>query len=129
MIDKEADVAGDGTPNLLKYAFGLDPRASLNPETRAALPKLNNEEGVKAYVFELPLQVLGDFVIRVEASSDLSTWQEIARRTRGGSWTGTASVFTGTPDISGLRAQTFITEPPLPVFEVRFYRMKIDFAP
>lgn len=32
-------------------------------------------------------------------------------------------------DESGLRAETLVTEPALPVRERRFYRLNIDFAP
>jgi hypothetical protein len=129
VVAKDADVAGDGASNLLKYAFGLDPWTTMSAEARAALPRLVSDGGANALVFELPVIATGDLIIKVEASSDLTTWEEIGRRTRGGGWTGTASIFTGTPDEAGVRAQTLVTEPPLPVYPRRFYRLNIDFAP
>ncbi len=126
---KNLALAEDGAPNLLKYALGLDPWTTMTPEARAALPRFAGTGGTNALVFSLPVTASGDLVIKVEASSDLVTWEEIARRTRGGPWTGSASVFTGTPDESGLRAETLVTEPALPVRERRFYRLNIDFAP
>lgn len=125
----DADLAEDGTPNLLKYAFGLDPWTTMSPEARAALPRFAGTGGTNGLVFSLPVTPTGDLIIKVEASSDLATWTEIARRTRGGAWTGSASVFTGTPDETGLRAETLVTEPPTPVHPRRFYRLNIDFAP
>lgn len=124
-----ADLAEDGTPNLLRYALGLDPWTTMSPAARSALPRFAGTGGVNALVFSLPVAPSGDLVIKVEASSDLTTWTEIARRTRGGPWTGSASVFTGTPDETGLRAETLVTEPPTPVHPRRFYRLNIDFAP
>lgn len=126
---RTADLAEDGTSNLLKYALGLDPWTTMTPAARAALPRFAGTGGTNALVFSLPVTPAGDLVIKVEASSDLVTWEEIARRTRGGPWTGSASVFTGTPDETGQRAETLVTEPALPVRERRFYRLNIDFAP
>ncbi len=126
---RDADLAEDGTTNLLKYAFGLDPWATMSPEARAALPRFAGAGGLNALVFSLPATPAGDLVIKVEASSDLVTWTEIARRTRGGEWTGAASVATGTPDASGQRVETLVTEPALPVHNRRFYRLNIEFSP
>ncbi len=124
-----ADLAADGTPNLLKYALGLDPWTTMPPEARSALPRFAGTGGTNALVFSLPVTPSGDIIIKVEASSDLVTWTEIARRTRGGPWTGAASVFIGTPDETGTRAQTLVTEPAGPVYDRRFYRLNLDFAP
>ncbi|MCU0792791.1 MAG: MBG domain-containing protein [Opitutaceae bacterium] len=126
---RTADLAEDGTPNLLKYALGLDPWTTMSAEARSALPRFAGTGGTNALVFSLPLAAAGDLIVKVEASSDLVTWEEIARRTRGGAWTGPASVFTGTPDEAGVRAETLVTEPALPVRERRFYRLNIEFAP
>jgi hypothetical protein len=126
---RTADLAEDGTPNLLKYALGLDPWTTMSAEARSVLPRFAGAGGTNALVFSLPLAPAGDLIVKVEASSDLVTWEEIARRTRGGAWTGTASVFTGTPDEAGVRAETLVTEPALPVRDRRFYRLNIEFAP
>lgn len=127
---RDADLAEDGTTNLLKYAFGLDPWTTMTPEARAALPRFAGTGGLNALVFSLPATPAGDLVIKVEASSDLVTWTEIARRTGGGEWTGAASVFTGTSDETGLRAETLVTEPAsTPTPDRRFYRLNIDFTP
>lgn len=126
---QNANLAADGTPNLLKYAFGLDPRTTMSAEARAALPRFAGTGGTNGLVFSLPVAPSGDLVIKVEASSDLVIWTEIARRTRGEAWTGSASVFTGTPDVSGVRAETLVTEPATPVYQRRFYRLNIDFVP
>jgi hypothetical protein len=126
---KEAAPSGDGATNLLKYAFGLDPNTAMPAEARAALPRFDNSGGANALVFKLPVVAARDLIIKIEASANLTDWTEIARRTRGGPWTGSAFVFTGTPDETGTRAQTLVAEPPAPEDTQRFYRMNLEFSP
>lgn len=124
---KDVILSSDGGNNLFKYAFGLDPWLPMAPEVRATLPRLAETGTGYAFAFSLPIVPSSDLVIKVEATSDFVTWTEIARRT-GGSWTGPASVFTGTPDLSGQRAETFVSESLPSEAMSRFYRLTIESA-
>jgi MBG domain len=127
---KDAVLAGDGSSNLFKYAFGIDAKTPMSEEARAALPRLVSDASFRALVFDMPVTGSSDLVIKIQASSDMNNWSEIARRTRGGEWTGTASVFTGTPNIAGDRAQTIVNETSTQQQpSVRFYRIAVDFNP
>lgn len=126
---RNADLAEDGLSNLFKYALGLDPWTTMSPEARAALPRFVRTGNANGLVFSLPATPAGDVNIAVEASSDLVTWTEIARRTQGGAWTGTATVTAGAIDGTTLRAETLVAEPAVPVHPNRFYRLKVEFVP
>lgn len=66
----EADAAGDGTPNLLKYAVGLDP---WTPAT-ARLPQVD-EVGDEILLTYTRLQAAPDLDYEVELSHDLIGWE------------------------------------------------------
>ena len=70
-------------------------------ETRAALPRFVSENGTDAMIFDIPVDVAGDRVIKIEALDDLTNQEEISSSPRCGPWTGTASIFTGRPNVTG----------------------------
>jgi len=65
----EANPAGDGIPNLLKYALGLDPHVS----SRDALPVSEIAEGELILVYTRPAGI-EDVTYTVEVSDDLVNW-------------------------------------------------------
>ena len=75
--------------------------------------------------FSIPETAASDVTFVVETINDLSSgsWQVISRRVGRGAWTGTANVFSGTPQNS--RVPILVTQPSLPVSERRFYRMRV----
>lgn len=81
-------------------------------------------------VFEVPVVAPSDVIFIIQASDNLvaNSWQEIARRTGGGAWTGAASVFTGTANPEGTRVPVLVTEQ-TPAGARRFYQLKIIAAP
>ncbi|MBS0660395.1 MAG: SdiA-regulated domain-containing protein [Verrucomicrobia bacterium] len=87
------DFDGDGLPNLLEYALGLDPTAGAGANGVAALPYASRSETEAllsdrvALVFELKLPVPSDVTYVVQASGDLQTWTDLARKVGNGPWT------------------------------------------
>lgn len=75
-----ADPDQDGIPNLLEYAFALLPKRA---DDRANLFATSLEEGRLVFTFRRDERA-EDVIYEVEVSSDLSTWQTIARSTPGG---------------------------------------------
>lgn len=75
-----ANPAGDGLPNLLKYALGLDPRQSypyaLPPPTVQPHPETGDDEFL-TLTATYPSGLV-DIEFRVEVSSDLVDWSEPA---------------------------------------------------
>jgi hypothetical protein len=63
------DWAGNGVPNLIKYALGLSPRADSTGSLPA--PVVSNGQLVLNYVRDLSKS---DVNLRAEASSDLKNW-------------------------------------------------------
>ena len=120
-----ASPSGDEFNNLFKYALDFDPLTPLTPGDRETLLRMAGSAAGNSIVFDLPATAPSDITIAVEASSSLGStgWQEIARRTGGGPWTGTADVFTGTPNATGTRIPILVTEPGLPGAR-RFYRLR-----
>ncbi len=68
----DADPSGDGVANLLKYALGLNPVLS---STHGLPEVLRDEEGRFRIGF---FRARSDIVYRVEASSDLQSWDSVA---------------------------------------------------
>jgi hypothetical protein len=122
LTDRNQELAGDSLINLTKYAMGFDAKTPATPEFLAALPKIANPEVVGSVIFELPVIARADLTMRVQASSNLTDWEDIARRDAGNPWTGNADVFMGTTTPDGSRIPTLITEPE-PVEGPRFYRL------
>ena len=69
----EADPAADGTPNLLKYAYNLDP---LQPSA-ARQPVASKETGTLAITYTKMLGA-ADLAYTIEQSSDLTQWTPVA---------------------------------------------------
>jgi sugar lactone lactonase YvrE len=65
----EANPAGDGTCNLLKYAFGMDPHAN----SRIGLPEFEFEEGAMSVTYNQPIEA-SDVYYLLEFSNDLIDW-------------------------------------------------------
>jgi hypothetical protein len=126
-----ANPAGDEFNNLFKYALDFDPLTPLTPTDRDTLLRMAGSAAGNSVVVDLPLTAAADVTIAIEASSSLAPgqWQEIARRASGSStWTGTADVFTGTPNASGTRVPILVTEP-TPAGTRRFYRLNFIRTP
>ncbi len=83
-----ADPDGDGRPNLLEYILGAEPRT---PDAPPSPPGLTLAEGaIPALTFHRHADPL--LVYRVESSTDLVSWQELWRSTRGQNLAGPVSV-------------------------------------
>ncbi len=67
IVGDEADPAGDGIPNLVKYAFNFDPWTN----GRLLLPQASAVAGNLTFVFPVSRM---DLVYTVEASTDLQNW-------------------------------------------------------
>lgn len=65
-----ADPSGDGIPNILKYAFNLNPRIS----SRSGLPEELIVDGKLTLKFNIA-KAATDIVYQVEVSDDLVTWK------------------------------------------------------
>ncbi|MEO8617398.1 MAG: hypothetical protein ABI600_19860, partial [Luteolibacter sp.] len=125
-----ANPSGDGVKNLIKYAMGFNPLTPLTATNQASLLQIaGSTGGVGSVIFEIPSTPSADVTIIVQASSSFATWSEIARRAGGGSWTGTADVFTGSPTLDGTRFPILVTEPATPVYGRRFYRLSFLSTP
>ncbi len=70
-----ADPDADGIPNLLEYAFALDPVA---PSPVSALPEPSSATGAAAIIFQVS-KTAPDLQIDVETSADLQGWQSGAQ--------------------------------------------------
>lgn len=73
LSDPLADYANDGTPNLIKYALGLQPWDAVAPDRLLMGVK---EDGRLFARFRLD-RSLGDITYRLEASTDLNDWSEV----------------------------------------------------
>ena len=105
--------------------MGFHPNSPATAAERNALPRLSATSIDTTLSFSIPDQAGSDVTFVVEASRDMSSngWQEISRRVGNGSWTGTANVFTGSPQDS--RIPILITEPGLSLQGRRFYRVRV----
>ncbi|HEX7654001.1 MAG TPA: Calx-beta domain-containing protein [Verrucomicrobiae bacterium] len=73
-----AQPAGDGVPNLLKYAYDLDPFSSVSTNLPSAIFVGNHLQ------LQFPRDPRrSDLMYEVRASGDLQTWNPIARSTNG----------------------------------------------
>ncbi len=77
-IDDLEDLSGDGLPNLLKYAFGLDPHVF----NAGALPGPQIDAGVLGFSFTRDTRAT-DLAYIVEVSNDRMNWTELARSENG----------------------------------------------
>jgi len=124
VVGGPADPDADGFQNSFEYAMGFDPLTPADAD-RAALPQLSVTDIDWTLFFSIPETAASDVTFVVETINDLSSgsWQVISRRVGRGAWTGTANVFSGTPQNS--RVPILVTQPSLPVSERRFYRMRV----
>lgn len=99
------DTDGDGVPNVLEYAFDLNPTAA-DPTASAAIPTAIRSEGIIGLAFRKRAGAT-DLEYRVEASNDLLGWSDVTESMR---WdtdgTGVTTVTAnapanGTPDVVG----------------------------
>ncbi len=125
LVAGSSDPDSDSFPNSVEYAMGFHPNSPATAAERNALPRLSATSIDTTLSFSIPDQAGSDVTFVVEASRDMSSngWQEISRRVGNGSWTGTANVFTGSPQDS--RIPILITEPGLSLQGRRFYRVRV----
>lgn len=69
----EADVAGDGLPNLLKFVLGGDPRVAGS----APVPVLERMGDGYRYTYTVRPEAETDYLVVVEKSVDLSSWTNV----------------------------------------------------
>jgi hypothetical protein len=62
----------DGLPNLIEYAFSLDPRVSDLADENLKLPRLQRAAGALALAFHK--RPASDILYQIESSTDLSNW-------------------------------------------------------
>jgi len=73
LIDPLSDFLSDGTPNLIKYALGLQPWEAVTPDRL----RLGMDEAGRLFAaFHLD-RSLSDITYRLETSPDLSDWSEV----------------------------------------------------
>lgn len=125
VVGGSADPDSDGFQNSFEYAMGFNPSSPSTAAERDALPKVSVTPIDWTLYFSIPDQAGSDVTFVVETSPDLTpaSWQEISRRVGNGEWTGTANVFSGSPQDS--RIPILVTQPSLPLQERRFYRMRV----
>ncbi len=75
-----ADPDGDGLTNLMEYALGADPLS----RSSSAIPSLAMEKD--GLSFDIPATPPADVIYRVQASSDLLLWENLAILQPGGVW-------------------------------------------
>ncbi|QJE95286.1 InlB B-repeat-containing protein [Luteolibacter luteus] len=111
IVGADADPDGDGTPNVLEYAFGLDPAGGVDDsqfgEVIPEVVKAGGKDRLRLR-FSLPHPVPTDIRYEIEVSDDLGTWIEVAEQVNGAGWTGTATSTEDAP-ASG-RRQVRITD-------------------
>jgi len=90
-----ADAAGDGLPNLLKFALGGDP----GTPGATPLPVLSRGGSGLVFAYEVKTAALADHAVGAEYSTDLVAWSP-AQHGVGG-----VSVATTTPDASTTRVE------------------------
>lgn len=125
LVGATANPDSDAFQNSFEYAMGFDPLAPSSVDENNALPRLSVTPVDWTLSLSIPEQAGSDVTFIIETSPDLSpnSWQEISRRVGGGAWTGTATVFTGSPQNS--RIPILISQPGLPISGRRFYRMRV----
>jgi len=77
--------SGDGFPNLMKYALGLNPTARISGSL--GLPQFSMNGSTFEYSFTR-LRDTADITYRVESSTDLSSWSE--------AWSSASDSYSGT---------------------------------
>lgn len=118
--DPAADPAGTGVPNLLAFASGGEPGASLPSVT----PRLEVADGRFTVVFTHRAD-LGDTILSVTRSTDLALWTEVAHTTGANPWTGAepeSNIRETIPEDGLRRVEVLLPDDP-PVF----IRLKADF--
>lgn len=121
-----ADPNGDGIPNLLAYAFGLDPTtpASNQPLT----PVIRSSNNATWFGCSFPRNTNAtDLTFVVQAASSLSsqTWSNIAVYSAGSGWT-SASRASEAYSSPGVAQVTVLDTGPLPVNASRFLRVQVS---
>jgi hypothetical protein len=100
---------GDGIPNLMKYALGLNPDAS----DAAGLPQAGFSGGLLSITFRR-MAGATDITYHVQGSADLNSWTEI--------WNSTGVAFGGGTNLS---QQLTITDTGGPQAGRRFLRLEV----
>ncbi len=113
----QANPAGDGVVNLIKYALGMNPKVS----SQTGLPLLSISGGALELQFNRNLSA-SDITYYIEASDDLVNWTTLATRAAGGnSWTQTGATVT---DNSG--AVTAVDNTPITSQPHRFLQLVVS---
>ena len=101
-----ADAAGDGVPNLVKFALGGDPAEP----GATPLPSLSTNGSTLVFAFDVKTVALADFNVLAESSTDLSTWTTAVNGSAG------VSISAASLDASTQRVSVTFASPPLRFF-------------
>jgi hypothetical protein len=121
-----ADPDGDGIPNLLEYAFGLDPTT---PDSNwQVTPVILHTNNVDWFGCSFPRNTNAtDLTFLVQATGSLTSqnWSNIASYTTGSGWTGpsSASESYASPDVLKV---TVLDTQPIPANTNRFLRVQVS---
>jgi Tol biopolymer transport system component len=123
VLPPTGDDDGDGLPNVVEFALGLDART---PNARGpGLLDLECQVVNDRYCFAMPALSSPDLVLDVEVSGDMKAWTPLARRTAGGPWVGTLP-----PALSALGGgmETVTFTRPHGSKSPQFYRLRVRLA-
>jgi hypothetical protein len=120
-----ADPDGDGIPNLLEYAFGLNPLHLDNASQFSPIIKSNNNTASFGCTF-LRNTNATDVSIHVQSAYTLQSpvWQDIAAYGAGSGWSGLASVSESNSAPNAVTV-TVLDSQPIPANTNRFLRLAV----
>ena len=121
-----ADPDGDGIPNLLEYAFGLDPTSPNSYQQ--VTPVLLHTNNAAWFGCSFPRYTNAtDLTIVVQATISLSSenWPNIATWSAGSGWTGPSSVVEAYA-LPGVNQVTVLDTGPIPANTNRFLRVQVS---
>ncbi len=125
-VDPSADFAGDGTPSLAKYAYGLSPLEAIPSDAGIQVTSaVSGENNICTYSFRRDAEAT-DLTYVLQSSTDLVNWNNIVQSAGGAVPSGTALV-----SESGLGGSimSVTAQETLPFPAVRFVRLRISRAP
>jgi hypothetical protein len=122
------DADRDGSPNLIEYGFGRDPRSALGGDGAAGLPKPRIDRPADRLALEinLPSPAPPDVVYEVMASSDLMNWKKIAFKAGAGSWVNLGGAVEVGPVIDGRQIVRIHDSVPMSGNPVRVMHLRIN---
>ena len=103
IVGQDADPDGDGTANLIEYAFDTDPHENDASLTRVTPEMVPVSGGKRLRLrFTLPEFIPTDLLYQIEVSDDLGGWTVVAEQSGAVGWSGAAGA-TIAPAVNGRR--------------------------